>query len=101
MGARPRVSAPVRAVKVVCRRQTTLRSPDSFGASILIERGPQTALRAVWGIQNNSRDCVAAVVLERAKGVEPSSKAWEALVLPMNYARIFGCPGAVSVGLSL
>ena len=26
--------------------------------------------------------------MERAMGVEPTSKAWEALVLPMNYARI-------------
>jgi hypothetical protein len=25
--------------------------------------------------------------MERAKGIEPSSKAWEAFVLPMNYAR--------------
>ena len=25
--------------------------------------------------------------VERAMGVEPTSKAWEALVLPMNYAR--------------
>ena len=25
--------------------------------------------------------------LERAMGIEPTSKAWEALVLPMNYAR--------------
>ena len=25
--------------------------------------------------------------LERAKGIEPSSRAWEALVLPLNYAR--------------
>ena len=25
--------------------------------------------------------------LERAMGIEPTSKAWEALILPMNYAR--------------
>ena len=25
--------------------------------------------------------------LERARGVEPPSKAWEAFILPMNYAR--------------
>lgn len=25
--------------------------------------------------------------LERAKGIEPSYRAWEALVLPLNYAR--------------
>ena len=27
-------------------------------------------------------------VLERAKGIEPSYKAWEAFVLPLNYARM-------------
>lgn len=27
------------------------------------------------------------VSLERAKGIEPSYRAWEALVLPLNYAR--------------
>jgi hypothetical protein len=26
-------------------------------------------------------------VLERAKGIEPSYEAWEASVLPLNYAR--------------
>ena len=26
--------------------------------------------------------------LERAMGIEPTSKAWEALILPMNYARV-------------
>ena len=26
--------------------------------------------------------------LERAMGIEPTSKAWEALILPMNYARL-------------
>lgn len=25
--------------------------------------------------------------MERAKGIEPSSQAWEARILPMNYAR--------------
>ena len=26
-------------------------------------------------------------LLERVKGIEPSSKAWEAFVLPLNYTR--------------
>ncbi len=26
--------------------------------------------------------------MERAKGIEPSSQAWEARILPMNYARM-------------
>jgi hypothetical protein len=29
--------------------------------------------------------------LERAKGIEPSYAAWEAAVLPLNYARILYC----------
>ena len=28
-----------------------------------------------------------AVVLERVMGIEPTSKAWEAFVLPLNYTR--------------
>lgn len=33
---------------------------------------------------------LAAVVfhMERASGIEPPSKAWEASILPMNYARV-------------
>jgi hypothetical protein len=27
-------------------------------------------------------------ILERAKGIEPSYAAWEAAVLPLNYARL-------------
>ena len=26
--------------------------------------------------------------MERVKGIEPSSKAWEAFVLPLNYTRL-------------
>ena len=32
--------------------------------------------------------CRVSLFLERAMGVEPTSKAWEAFILPMNYARI-------------
>ena len=31
---------------------------------------------------------VLLFVVERAKGIEPSSQAWEARILPMNYARV-------------
>jgi hypothetical protein len=27
--------------------------------------------------------------MERVKGIEPSSTAWKAVVLPLNYTRIF------------
>ena len=29
-----------------------------------------------------------SISVERVKGIEPSSKAWEAAVLPLNYTRI-------------
>ena len=31
---------------------------------------------------------VIFLYMERAKGIEPSSQAWEARILPMNYARM-------------
>lgn len=31
---------------------------------------------------------VTFLYMERAKGIEPSSQAWEARILPMNYARM-------------
>ena len=30
------------------------------------------------------------LILERVKGIEPSSQAWEAHVLPLNHTRIAG-----------
>jgi hypothetical protein len=32
--------------------------------------------------------CHRFEILERAKGIEPSYAAWEAAVLPLNYARV-------------
>ena len=32
---------------------------------------------------------VLSVHMERAMGIEPTSVAWEAAILPMNYARNF------------
>ena len=32
------------------------------------------------------------VQVERATGVEPASEAWEASILPMNYARVSSVP---------
>lgn len=37
--------------------------------------------------QKNLRNEYVRGILERAKGIEPSYRAWEALVLPLNYAR--------------
>ena len=39
------------------------------------------------GPQRKTPDAFASGVVERAKGVEPSYQAWEACILPMNYAR--------------
>ena len=44
------------------------------------------------GVEIRSRQCVAewifrAVGLERVMGIEPTFKAWEALVLPLDYTR--------------
>ena len=32
---------------------------------------------------------MASLFLEQATGIEPASAAWEAAILPMNYACIF------------
>ncbi|GEM_PF-1265596 len=34
---------------------------------------------------------VRLAMLERVKGIEPSYRAWEALVLPLNYTRFEMC----------
>lgn len=45
------------------------------------ERQAKTARQTPTGVRRISRE------VERATGVEPASKAWEAFILPMNYAR--------------
>ena len=30
-------------------------------------------------------------IMERVKGIEPSSQAWEARILPLNHTRAHGC----------
>ena len=37
--------------------------------------------------------------LERVEGIEPSTKAWEAFVLPLNYTRITRCCSATGGSL--
>ena len=41
-------------------------------------------------LQNSSRVEISTRLLstERATGIEPASEAWEASILPMNYARM-------------
>jgi hypothetical protein len=42
------------------------------------------------GLEPTTRMNKASARLERAKGIEPSYAAWEAAVLPLNYARLTG-----------
>src|ERR1700722_18628035 len=42
---------------------------------------------AVWAAAEAASAKTTSKV-ERAMGIEPTSKAWEALVLPLNYARV-------------
>src|SRR6267154_3289921 len=41
-----------------------------------------------WQRQAYRRRMRASLSLERVEGIEPSSKAWEAFVLPLNYTRV-------------
>ena len=34
-------------------------------------------------------NAIRTLVMERIMGIEPTSTAWEAVVLPMNYIRVF------------
>ena len=46
-------------------------------------------MQLLQGVKELSRPDIAlttAAEVERAKGIEPSSSAWEAEVLPLNYA---------------
>ena len=40
-----------------------------------------------------TKNCVV-ICMERVKGIEPSSSAWKAEVLPLNYTRIYNLYGA-------
>lgn len=49
----------------------------------------QWMAKVVTALQGNvTNRNLRKVCLERAKGIEPSYRAWEALVLPLNYARL-------------
>ena len=38
--------------------------------------------------ERNANQRIEVGKLERVMGIEPTSKAWEALVLPLNYTRV-------------
>ena len=52
-----------------------------------LNNGHHGARRDGLKISWRSRDVIWKESLERAKGIEPSYAAWEAAVLPLNYAR--------------
>src|SRR5208282_6518324 len=49
--------------------------------------GKRHAFIRDWLRREPNEKVVFCQVLERAKGIEPSYEAWEASVLPLNYAR--------------
>lgn len=54
----------------------------------MVERTRQLMLSKLKAKRVLLKFCHKGRDLERAKGIEPSYRAWEALVLPLNYARI-------------
>ena len=69
-------------VKVRCL--TAWRYPNINGAPLEI-RPPGTWLRRPLLYPTELK---AQNLMERVKGIEPSLKAWEASVLPLNYTRV-------------
>ena len=51
-------------------------------------RGPNVVHKAVTRPKSCGILCEILKCLQRAKGIEPSCEAWEASVLPLNYARL-------------
>jgi hypothetical protein len=74
-------------------RSTSKRSSAAMPAAMQQRRRPPrnsivpTGARDEQNLQNRQQAKKAGLVLERAKGIEPSYAAWEAAVLPLNYAR--------------
>ena len=67
------------------------KRPPALAKAVRLRRGSlRAALRQKEmrprAAEKNPRRTASGVV-ERAKGVEPSYQAWEACILPMNYAR--------------
>jgi len=74
-------------------RSTGLKSAvQACGQAVLYDGDPRAGVRV--GVffpevpaEIRSVDAMS-ISVERVKGIEPSSKAWEAAVLPLNYTRI-------------
>ena len=42
------------------------------------------------GVRSNQLSYRPITIMERVMGIEPTTRAWKALVLPLNYTRIYG-----------
>ena len=51
-------------------------------------KAPSSRMRELFNRYKKAPLRVLLFGVERAKGIEPSSQAWEARILPMNYARM-------------
>ncbi len=53
------------------------------------ERGERVILDWKGGLANfrRAKQVLRRIEVERVEGIEPSTKAWEAFVLPLNYTR--------------
>jgi hypothetical protein len=65
-----------------CRAATRFYIAELPQSSSTRQESEQTSQNQLQNRKQKTRE-----VLERAKGIEPSYAAWEAAVLPLNYAR--------------
>ena len=52
--------------------------------------GLEPSTSRLSGVRSNQLSYRPIIFLERVKGIEPSSSAWKAEVLPLNYTREMG-----------
>jgi hypothetical protein len=67
-----------------CRR---IRAGNESGAKVSPQQSGKVSPAAKGGAKSLK-------VLERVKGIEPSSSAWKAVALPLSYTRIAATAGA-------
>ena len=60
--------------------------------------GPRRSTRTSAFGQKRTLGADASKKLERVKGIEPSSSAWEAAALPLSYTRVRGASVAKAPG---
>jgi hypothetical protein len=55
--------------------------------------GLEPSTSRLSGVRSNQLSYRPIIFLERVKGIEPSSSAWKAEVLPLNYTRMYKLGG--------